>query len=94
MGEIGYGNHRETADLAGLTIGEVRGQFKADFGIPDKARATLNGNEIRGDTEADIVLADDASYSDSNRDASINTTVLEIFRSQLLNDCTYNRFGD
>ena len=59
MVEIRYGDQYEVADLAGLTVSEAREQFKAEFGIPDKARARLNGSKIKESTEIDNVLNDD-----------------------------------
>jgi hypothetical protein len=59
MVEIKYGEQFEVADLAGQTISEAREQFKADFGIPDKAKAKLNGSKIKTGAEIDTVLNDD-----------------------------------
>jgi molybdopterin converting factor small subunit len=56
MVEIRYGEQYEIADLAGQTVSEVREQFKAEFGIPDRARARLNGIKIKESTELDTVL--------------------------------------
>jgi|GEM_PF-604162 len=59
MVEIRYGEQYEVTDLAGQTIGEAREQFKSEFGIPDKARARLNGSKIKSGAEIDTVLNDD-----------------------------------
>jgi hypothetical protein len=59
MVEIRYGDHFEISDLAGQTIGEARGQFKSEFGIPDKASARLNGSKVKSNAEIDTVLNDD-----------------------------------
>ena len=59
MVEIRYGDQFEVTDLAGQTICEAREQFKADFGIPDKAKAKLNGSKIKSGAELDTVLNDD-----------------------------------
>jgi len=59
MVEIRYGEQYEVADLAGQTVSEVREQFKAEFGIPDTARARLNGAKIKESTELDAVLDED-----------------------------------
>jgi hypothetical protein len=59
MVEIRYGDQFEISDLAGQTIGEARGQFKSEFGIPDKASARLNGSKVKTNTEIDTVLNDD-----------------------------------
>jgi hypothetical protein len=56
MVEIRYGEQYEVADLAGQTVMEVREQFRAGFGIPDEARARLNGAKIKENTESDTVL--------------------------------------
>lgn len=59
MVEIRYGDQFEVTDLAGQTVCEAREQFKADFGIPDKAKAKLNGSKIKSGAELDTVLNDD-----------------------------------
>ena len=63
MVEIRYGEQYEVADLAGQTISEAREQFRAEFGIPDKARAKLNGSKVKDGTEPDMVLNDDDKLS-------------------------------
>jgi len=63
MVEIRYGDQYEIADLAGQTITEARERFQAGFGIPDKARAHLNGSKVRGGAEFDTVLNDDDRLS-------------------------------
>jgi len=63
MVEIRYGEQYEVADLAGQTISEAREQFRAEFGIPDKARAKLNGSKVKGSAELDTVLNDDDQLS-------------------------------
>jgi len=63
MVEIRYGEQYEVADLAGQTVSEAREQFRDEFGIPDKARAKLNGSKIKGSTEMDTVLNDDDKVS-------------------------------
>jgi hypothetical protein len=59
MVEIKYAEHFEVSDLAGQTIGEAREQYKDVFGIPDKAKAKLNGSKVKSSTEANTVLNDD-----------------------------------
>jgi hypothetical protein len=59
MVEIRYGDQFEVSDLAGQTVSEAREQFKADFGIPDKAKAKLNGSKVKSGAELDTVLNDD-----------------------------------
>ena len=63
MVEIRYGDQHEVADLAGQTISEAREQFRTEFGIPDKARAKLNGEKVKGSAELDTVLNDDDKVS-------------------------------
>jgi len=63
MVEIRYGENFEVADLAGQTVGEAREQFRAEFGIPDKARAKLNGQKVKESTEPDTILNDDDKVS-------------------------------
>ncbi len=59
MVEIRYSDQFEISDLAGQTIGEAREQFKAEFGIPNKASARLNGSKVKTHAEIDTVLNDD-----------------------------------
>jgi len=59
MVEIRYGEQYEVTDLAGQTVWEAREQFKAEYGIPDKAKAKLNGSKIKSSAEIDTVLNDD-----------------------------------
>ncbi len=63
MVEIRYSDYHEVADLAGRTVSEAREQFQAEFGIPDKARAKLNGSKVKGSAELDTVLNDDDKVS-------------------------------
>jgi molybdopterin converting factor small subunit len=59
MVEIRYGDQFEVTDLAGQTISEARGHFSSEFGIPDKAKAKLNGSKVKSSAELDTVLNDD-----------------------------------
>lgn len=59
MVEIRYGDQYEVTDLAGRTVCEAREQFKSEFGIPDKAKAKLNGSKVKTGAELDTVLNDD-----------------------------------
>ena len=63
MVEIRYGDQYEVADIAGQTVSEAREQFRDEFGIPDKARAKVNGKKVRGSSELDVVLNDDDKVS-------------------------------
>lgn len=59
MVEIRYGEQYEIVDIAGQTVSEARNQFKEEFGIPDKAKAKLNGSKVKPGAELDTVLNDD-----------------------------------
>lgn len=59
MIELKYKDNCTTADLAGCTIAEARAQYRADFGIADRALALLNGKRVRPADEINIVLNDD-----------------------------------
>jgi molybdopterin converting factor small subunit len=59
MVEIRYGEQYEIADIAGQTVSEAREQFKDEFGIPEKAKAKLNGSRVKPSAELDAVLNDD-----------------------------------
>jgi len=59
MIEIKYGEHFEVADIAGNTVHEARDKFKAEFEIPDKAKAKLNGKIVKAKMESKVVLNDD-----------------------------------
>jgi len=59
MVEIKYGDQFEVTNLAGQTVSSAREQFKAEFGIPDKAQAKLNGSRVKASAEPDTVLNDD-----------------------------------
>jgi molybdopterin converting factor small subunit len=59
MVEIRYKDQFEVSELAGQTVSEAREQFKAEFGIPNKAKAKLNGSKVKSGAELDTVLNDD-----------------------------------
>jgi hypothetical protein len=59
MVEIRYRDQFEVSELAGQTIAEAREQFKAEFGIPNKAQVKLNGVKVKSNAESDTVLNDD-----------------------------------
>lgn len=63
MVEIKYGEQYETADLAGKSVREARDQFRAEFGIPDKAKVRLNGKKVKGGLEVETCLCDDDKVS-------------------------------
>lgn len=59
MVEIKFKDQFEVSELAGQTVSEAREQFKAEFGIPNKAQAKLNGSKVKAGAELDTVLAGD-----------------------------------
>ena len=59
MVEIRFGDQYEITDLAGQTVSEAREHFRSEFGIPDKAKARLNGSKVKESAELDTVLNDD-----------------------------------
>ena len=63
MVEIRYGENYEMADLAGRSIADAREQYKQEFGIPDKAQASLNGKGIRQKHEPVTALGDNDSLT-------------------------------
>ncbi len=63
MIEIKYGEQYETVDLTGKSVREARNQFRAEFGIPDKAKVRLNGKKVSGSLEAETCLFDDDKVS-------------------------------
>ena len=63
MIEIKYGGQYEVVDMAGQTVSEAREQFRNEFGIPEQARAKLNGSNVKGSAEPDTVLNDDDKLS-------------------------------
>lgn len=58
MVEIKYGDFQEDTDMVGQTVHEARERFKAEFDIPDRAGAILNGKKVKPGAEGDTVLAD------------------------------------
>ncbi len=63
MVEIRYGDYYEVAELAGQSITDARQQFRAELGIPEKARAKLNGRKVDAKLESEISLCDDDKLS-------------------------------
>jgi len=63
MVEIRYGEHYEMADLAGRSIADAREQYKPEFGISDKAQASLNGKGIGKKHELVTALGDNDSLT-------------------------------
>jgi len=63
MVEIRYGERYEMADLAGKSVAQAREQYKPEFGIPDKAQASLNGKGIGKKHEPMTALGDNDSLT-------------------------------
>ena len=63
MVEIRYGDYYEVAELAGQSVTDARQQFRAELGIPEKARAKLNGKKVDTKLESEISLCDDDKLS-------------------------------
>jgi len=63
MVEIRYGENYEMADLAGRSVAQAREQYKQEFGIPDKAQASLNGKGIRQKHEPVTALGNNDSLT-------------------------------
>ncbi len=63
MVEIRYGERYEMADLAGKSVAQAREQYKPEFGIPDKAQASLNGKGIGKKHEPVTALGDNDSLT-------------------------------
>jgi hypothetical protein len=56
MIEIRFKEKYEAADLAGMTVGEVREQFREILKIPERASVKLNGTAVKGNAEFDTVV--------------------------------------
>jgi hypothetical protein len=69
MVEIRYGENQELAELTGKTIAEVREQYKQEFGIPDRAKAKLNGKGIGKKLESvtDLYDEDELCFEEKSR---------------------------
>ncbi len=58
MIEIRYSEHSEQADLAGESVAQAREQYTSALGVPDKAKAYLNGKRVKKELEPDLKLSD------------------------------------
>lgn len=69
MVEISYGEYSEQAELAGKSVAEAREQYKAEFNIPDKAKARLNDKEVKKKLEPKTMLdeGDELSFEEKSR---------------------------
>jgi len=63
MTELSYQDHTEEADLAGLTVAEVREMYQREGGLPSQTTARLNGRKLDKAGEAATVLDDDDSLA-------------------------------
>lgn len=59
MVKIIYGEHRLQAELAGKSVAEVRELYKANFSMPNRAKASLNGQQLEKKLETQTRLSDD-----------------------------------
>ena len=58
MIDVRYRERHVIADLAGLSVAEVRQQLREVCGFTDKAVAKLNGKKIKASLEAETLLSD------------------------------------
>ena len=56
MIEIIYGDNRELVGLEGRTVAEARKEYEAEFDIPGRAQAVLNGEPLKKKLEAETRL--------------------------------------
>lgn len=63
MVEIRYGDHYEQAELASKSVAKARERYQEEFGIPDRARAILNGKLVKKDMEPRTMLSDNDELS-------------------------------
>ena len=73
MVEIRYGEHYEVADLAGKSVAEVRELYKPEFSISDRAKASLNGKQLKKELEPEAKLGDEdkLSFEEKSRRALV-----------------------
>ncbi len=60
---IKYGGCNVAAELAGKSVAEARESYKGEFAIPNKAKAILNGKQIRKELEPRMMLNDNDKLS-------------------------------
>ena len=58
MVKITYRGQEKQADLAARNVAEVRELFKSEFGLPDRAHALLNGEQLKRKLEPETELGD------------------------------------
>lgn len=69
MVEIIYGEHSQQVDLVGKSVAEAREQYKPEFSIPDRAKASVNGKPVKKKLEPDTLLneGDELSFAEESR---------------------------
>lgn len=63
MVKVIYREHGQQADLAGKSVAEVRELFKSEFSIPYRAKASLNGKQLKRKLEPETKLGDEDKLS-------------------------------
>ena len=72
MVKITYRGQEKEADLAAKSVAEVREVFKAEFGLPDRAHAVLNGEQLKRKLEPETRLCDqDELYFETSSHRSL-----------------------
>jgi len=59
MVKIIFGEHSQQADLAGKSVAEARELYRSEFGIPDRAQASLNDTQLKKKLEPETKLGDE-----------------------------------
>jgi len=59
MVEISYREYSQQADLVGKSVAEARERYKDEFDIPDQAKASLNGKQVKRKLEPETKLNGD-----------------------------------
>jgi len=67
MVKVIYREHGQQADLAGKSVAEVRELYKSELSIPDQARASLNGKQLKRKLEPETKLGDQDKLSFEER---------------------------
>lgn len=67
MVKVIYREHGQQVDLAGKSVAEVRELYKSEFSIPDRAKASLNGKQLKRKLEPETKLGDEDKLSFEER---------------------------
>jgi len=69
MVEIIYGENNRQANLAGKSVAEVRELYTPELSIPDRAKASLNGEPLKKELEPEAKLndGDQLSFEEKSR---------------------------